>query len=321
MQLTISIIVPVYNVEKYLDKCVKSLLNQTYNNIEVILIDDGSTDSCYVMCDDYAKNDQRVKVIHKPNGGLSDARNTGMLEAIGEYLLFVDSDDYIDLDSCERFINVLADNSPDILAANAKKINNQKVFIMQHYSKTAGEMVNGKQYLKDELKHGTMYMAACLNLYRRTFLLNNELKFKVGLLHEDELFTPQAFLQAANVIGTDIVFYNYLIREGSITNTKNKIKNASHLLQTCNELENLYNLIEDDELRILLNDNLVNIFLNTYQVTGIHQKKYSHMFDKNFLKGKAYTKRNKCKVALFLFNERSYYLINKLIKFFKMSAL
>ena len=100
----ISIIVPVYNVEKYIFECVDSLINQTYKNLEIILVDDSSPDNCPQICDEYAQKDDRIKVIHKPNGGLSDARNAGIESATGEYLMFVDSDDYIALDMIEQLI-------------------------------------------------------------------------------------------------------------------------------------------------------------------------------------------------------------------------
>ena len=102
MNPKVSIIVPVYNVEKYLDRCMESLLNQTLKDIEIILVDDGSPDNCPQMCDDYAKKDSRVKVVHKANAGLGYARNSGLDVATGEYVAFVDSDDYVELDMYEQ---------------------------------------------------------------------------------------------------------------------------------------------------------------------------------------------------------------------------
>lgn len=103
MQEKISIVVPIYNVEKELDRCLQSLLRQTYKNIEIILVDDGSPDRCPLLCDEYAQKDSRVRVIHKKNGGLSDARNVGLQATTGEYVLYIDSDDYIDLDHVKDF--------------------------------------------------------------------------------------------------------------------------------------------------------------------------------------------------------------------------
>ena len=111
-----SIIVPVYNVEKYLNQCVDSIMNQTYKDIEIILVDDGSPDNCPKMCDEYKEKDSRIKVIHKPNGGLSDARNEGLKVVSGDYIAFIDSDDWIELDAFENFFGAIEKfNHPDVL--------------------------------------------------------------------------------------------------------------------------------------------------------------------------------------------------------------
>ena len=128
----ISIVVPIYKVEQYLDKCVNSLVNQTYKEIEILLVDDGSPDRSPKMCDKYAQEDPRIKVIHKVNGGLSDARNFGLKEVVGEYVLFVDSDDYIDVDTCEKFVSIMKDNKPDIVVGNAYRLENNKKYPMKH---------------------------------------------------------------------------------------------------------------------------------------------------------------------------------------------
>lgn len=310
----ISIVVPIYKVEEYLDKCIKSLINQTYKEIEIILVDDGSPDRCPKMCDEYAEEDDRIKVIHKVNGGLSDARNYGLKESTGEYVLFVDSDDYIELDTCEKFLYIIKSNKPDIIVGNAYRINNNKSYLMKHSMDTNGKMIRGTEYLKEELKSSSMYMAAWLNLYNREFLVKNNLQFSVGLLHEDEEFTPRAFLKASNVIGTDIFFYNYLIREGSITTAKNKLKNAEHMMKICNDLESVYGTIPDLELKKLLNNNLVDKFLNTFQVAELYDKKKSNLIDKSFLIGKSCTTRNKMRVALFIINKKLYFYVNKISK-------
>ena len=121
MDSLISVIVPIYNVEKYLERCVESIINQTYKNLEIILVDDGSPDNCPQMCDDYAKKDSRIKVVHKKNGGLSDARNAGMKVATGEYVSFIDSDDYISLDFYETLLETIVDNDSDIVECSVVK--------------------------------------------------------------------------------------------------------------------------------------------------------------------------------------------------------
>lgn len=317
-EIKFSIIVPVYKVEMYLNRCISSIVRQTYKNIEIILIDDGSPDKCPHICDKWREIDDRIKVIHKKNGGLSDARNTGILEASGEYILFVDSDDYIEIDTCEKFYISGINQTPDIIVGNAKRIEKNNISLISHSSKGMRKQIyTGKDYLKIELKENTMHMAAWLNLYNRKFLLDNKLKFQVGLLHEDEEFTPRVFLKAEKIIGTHIFFYNYVIRDDSITTSKNKIKNASHIIKTCKQLEKIYNQESDEELRKLLNNNLVDKFLNTFQVAQLNKRKYSYLIDKTFLKNKAYTKRNKFRVKLFIISKNLYYYTNVISKIMK----
>ena len=310
----ISIIVPVYMVEEYIGKCIDSLISQTHKNIEIILVNDGSLDGCPEICNNYAKNDSRIKVINKENGGLSDARNAGLREAIGEYILFVDSDDYIEEETCECFISAIGELEVDVVVGNAKRIENENLSFMKHSNLQEDQILTGEQYLAAELKAGTMYMAAWLNLYNRDFLVSNNLEFKVGLLHEDEQFTPRVFLKAEKVMGTNIIFYNYLIRNGSITTAKNKLKNAEHIIRTCKELEQIYCKVKNDELRNLLNDNLVNKYLNIFQVASLHKKENSYLLDEKFLINKAYTKKNKLRVALFRASKTLYFGLNKSMK-------
>ena len=129
MDSLISVIVPIYNVEKYLQKCVDSIINQTYKNLEIILVDDGSPDNCPKMCDDYAEKDSRIKVVHKENGGLSDARNVGMEVATGEYVSFIDSDDYISLDFYETLLETIVDNDSDVVECGVVKFYENEKFI------------------------------------------------------------------------------------------------------------------------------------------------------------------------------------------------
>ena len=148
----VSVIIPVYKVEKYLEKCVKSVLSQTYQNLEVILVDDGSPDECPRLCDEYELKDHRVRTIHKPNGGLSDARNIGMKSSTGEYLLFVDSDDWIENNLVEMAIHAMSEYRVDIVSFSANIIEND--VIVRHefmpYSETV--VLSAKQATEGVLK-------------------------------------------------------------------------------------------------------------------------------------------------------------------------
>lgn len=313
----ISIVVPIYNVEQYLARCIESLINQTYKFIEIILVNDESPDNSVDICEQYVKKDSRIKLIHKKNGGLSDARNVGIKNATGEYILFVDSDDYIELSACEKFLEIVGDKEPELVVGNAVRIESKKEILMRHTCITGSEMITGEDYLKEELKNKSMHMAAWLTLYNRKFLQENNLEFKVGLLHEDEEFSPRVFLKAKKVIGTDLVFYKYIIRDNSITTSKNKIKNAEHIIKTCKELEVLFNDLEDPELKMLLNDNLVNKILNIFQVAKLYKKENFKLIDNEFIKNKPFTFRNKVRVKIFILNRKFYYHLNNSSKILK----
>lgn len=116
MEDLISVIVPVYKVEKYINKCVDSIINQTYTNLEIILVDDGSPDNCGNICDEYAKKDNRIKVVHKENAGVSSARNIGLEKSSGKYITFIDADDYVEKNYCEELLNILKIENADCVA-------------------------------------------------------------------------------------------------------------------------------------------------------------------------------------------------------------
>jgi len=309
----ISIVVPVYKVENEIDRCVSSLLKQTFSDIEIILVDDGSPDKCPQICDEYASQDARVKVIHKENGGLSDARNAGLREAIGEYVLFVDSDDYIDERTCEKFYANIATNV-DVIVGDGYRIESKGKFLMNHVDIPSQSAISGSDFLKAQLRCNKMNMAACLNLYNRKFLIDNDLFFKKGILHEDEQWTPRVFLNAKTVTVLGFPFYYYVIREGSITKRKDKTRNGIDLIATCYELEDIYENIDDTELKNLLNDYLAKLFLHAISLGDLYGKRYNGLYNKSFLCGKALGRKTKMKSCLFVINKTAYRYANRLYK-------
>lgn len=314
MEPKVSIIVPVYNVEHDLERCVESLINQTLKCIEIILVDDGSTDNCPKICDEYVKRDGRIKVVHKENGGLSDARNVGLKEANGQYVLFVDSDDYISKETCEVFFKDAFKNNLDIVVGDAIRVENCNEISMNHASISLEKILSGSDFIKEQLQFRGMHMAACLNLYRKDFLIENQLFFKKGIYHEDEEWTPRVFLKAKKVKYINLAFYFYIIRENSITKKKDKSKNGIDLINTCYELEKIYEKIEDNDLKRLLNDYLVMLFLNAIHMGNLYGENYKGLFTKNFLKGKALSNKNKFKAGLFIINKSLYKNTNIIIK-------
>lgn len=263
--ILISIVVPIYNVESYLHRCIDSLINQTYKEIEIILVDDGSTDSCGKICDDYEKRYTNIKVIHKDNGGLSDARNCGLDKAMGEYVFFVDSDDYIALNTVEKFVDVALNNiGVDMIVGQYEKVDEHRDDL-DNFNCSGGDKKNvlsGKQYLLETLKNNTFVVTAWSKMYRKEFLLANDLLFLKGIVHEDELFTMQCLLKAEKVVDTDLVFYRYLIRQGSIMTNSKQLRNAKSVKEIVSELQEQYEKTEPAELKRLLCDHSATI---TYQ--------------------------------------------------------
>lgn len=190
MEKKISVIVPVYNVEKYLSQCVGSILGQTYHNIEVILVDDGSSDGSSEMCDRFALDDNRVKVIHKINGGLSDARNVGLKEATGEYVIFVDSDDFWkDKKTLECIDGYLLKRDSKIDFINFNCIYyyqlDEKFKPWPLFPDIVTQGTSRDEIIQGLISHGMFPMSACMKIIRRDFLIENDIYFIKGIVSED----------------------------------------------------------------------------------------------------------------------------------------
>lgn len=212
----ISIIVPVYKVEKYLDRCVESLVRQTFNDIEIILVDDGSPDNSGKMCDEWAKRDERIRVIHKKNGGLSEARNYGIEAARGDYVAFIDSDDWIDDDMMEILYHALMENHADIAECSWRCIYSDRI---EEETENTGIVITGDNVfaLHGEMQWKYFKPIACNKLYDRRKIFH-DVRYPVGKLHEDEYTTHRAFYNADKLVYVDVSKYNYdRTREESIT--------------------------------------------------------------------------------------------------------
>lgn len=211
--MKISIVVPIYKVELYIKKCIETLIGQTYKNIEIILVDDGSPDNCGKICDEYSKKDKRITVIHKKNGGLSDARNAGIKIATGEYIMLVDSDDYIELNSCEELEKIINKTKADIIAF--KKTNKFEDGVEQRTEDTEKykEYTNKEAYI--ELIYGRNFeITAWSRIYKKDILKN--IPFPVGVLSEDFAIAHKLFMASNKIVFYDKTLYNYLIRNNSI---------------------------------------------------------------------------------------------------------
>lgn len=209
----ISVIVPVYKVEAYLDKCVSSIVNQTYKNLQIILVDDGSPDSCPDICDEWAKKDSRIKVIHKENGGLSDARNAGLCAATGNYISFADSDDYLEPEFFKTLSDMLLKNDSDI-AECAVRLVDESGLELRLRGIGRDITLNKTEALCRLVKEDGVYQTVWNKLYKKELL--GGIPFEKGRLHEDEFFTYKVFDRINKISICSKPLYNYLQRSSSI---------------------------------------------------------------------------------------------------------
>ena len=217
MKELISIIVPVYNVEKYLERCVESIIGQTYKNIEIILVDDGSKDNSGKICDDFMKKDNRIKVIHKENGGLSDARNAGIEIAKGEYIGFVDSDDYIEKDMFETLYNLCKENDAEISMVSYYEYYNGKLIAVRKNEKI--EKFDKIGAIKELLIDKKIQSYAWNKLFKRE--LSENIQFPTNKNFEDIATTLKLFEKANNFALLEEPKYFYLRRDDSIIGKRN----------------------------------------------------------------------------------------------------
>lgn len=207
----ISIIVPVYKVEPYIRRCIDSILSQTFKDFELILVDDGSPDRCGEICDEYALKDSRIKVIHKKNGGLSSARNVGLDIAQGEYIGFVDSDDYIELNMYETLYDLCKNNNADIGVISSRIVKNKKMILRE----TSGLKIFNKERAMEELAIGKYFDEVVWTKLFKNSTIGN-LRFKLNIKHEDTEFTYRVIDRCQKLVYVGKPMYNYIIKDNSI---------------------------------------------------------------------------------------------------------
>ena len=210
----VTIIIPVYNVEKYLREAIDSAINQTYKNLEIILVDDGSTDKSGEICDEYIKLDNRIKVIHKKNGGLSDARNAGLDSCTGKYIMFLDSDDFLEPDAVENMYNEIVEKDADYVIGNYINATEEgekwekPVFDLEKYKPFK---LSIHDYMNSFF---IMNSSVCNKIFKKEFIDKLNLRFIVGLPAEDAIFTTYCFIKSEKVYYIPNLVFNYRQRKG-----------------------------------------------------------------------------------------------------------
>ena len=213
MRDLISVIIPVYKVENYLCRCVDSALEQTYTNMEIILVDDGSPDNCPVMCDEYARQDSRVKVIHQENAGLSGARNAGIDMAQGQWLAFVDSDDYLAADFLERLYQACVDTGSSLSVCRWEYVRGETI---PEHGTGETRVYTGREMLANlYVPDGAYFVVAWNKLYRKE--LFEDIRYPLGRIHEDEATTYRIYDKVKKAAYVDRSLYGYFVTPASIT--------------------------------------------------------------------------------------------------------
>ena len=304
--IKVSVIVPVYNVENYLENCINSVIAQTYQNIEIILVDDGSPDECPAICDEYAKKDSRIKVIHKENGGLSDARNAGIQQAKGKYITFIDSDDDVLAEYIEYMYKLLVKNNTKMAIATHTVVSKKKrINFGEGYTE---KILTTEECLDRMLCDQGFSISAWAKLYSKE--LFNEVRFPKGKLNEDNGTTYKLVLQCDKIAYGNKSIYNYHKRENSITTSKFNLKKMDLVELTdkmCDEIDTKYPSLRDstDKKRItsrfsVLRQMVVAKLNEQERVAEKEIVKYIKQRKKQILKNNKMSKRDQIALIILL---------------------
>lgn len=276
MELLVSVIIPVYNVENLLQRCVDSVIKQTYRNLEIILVNDGSTDQSGVMCDDLKTRDSRIVVYHKPNGGLSDARNHGIERANGELIIFLDSDDWMDLSTIEKLYKLMKISDADIsicnhiATSNENEKPNQLNYEVYEYSNLEALLeLYGKQSVQMAVSWGKLFKKQLFETVR----------FPLNKIHEDEFVIHHLLYQAHRVVYTSEPLMFYWQRPDSITGVGFNFKKKMHAIEALNERLTFFNSIGE---QALVNKTYRSLFIQYLSIKQQKNKEYSEVIQDDF---------------------------------------
>lgn len=294
----ISVIIPVYNVADYLPRCVETVLSQSYTNLEIILVDDGATDNSGSLCDEYAEKDSRIRVIHKKNGGLSSARNAGLDVCKGDYITFIDSDDWITSDYVDTLFNLLVTNNADMSVASFQVAFSQEDKIE---SKGINEIILGTKDAISYLLYQKVSTCAYAKLFKSDIL--SDIRFPEGRLYEDVVPMYLCFKKSEKIAITNKKIYAYFRRPGSIVTEKFSIRKYDYA-KSCREL---LALVETDYPELIKGAKSRLAWADIHIIVHMDDRKnYSEMYNELYAEVKKYRrlclfdKHNRVKVKLAL---------------------
>lgn len=320
----ISIIVPVYNAEEYIKKCLDSIVNQTYKDLEIILVDDGSPDSSGAICDEYAKNDSRIKVIHKENGGLSSARNAGLNVASGEYITFIDSDDYIEEDTISSVVDAILQKQVEIVLIREKQVNQNG-----ETTKIVGDTPTNTTFYKEkeflvELVLGKQINGACDKFYKRECI--KDLRFEEGRHHGEDMLFNVCYLSCVKNVGyVDSIKYSYVANENSITHASFN----SHSVDNIYFKDKVYNIVKESypaysgvlaRRCFVARLTLLRLIYNSLKQKEQREliKEVQNYLKQNYKQVKRHlSRKEKTEYLLYRFIRPAYFLYLKIIKSYK----
>lgn len=314
MEMLLSIVVPVYNVEKYIDECMKTILDNYKDGVEVVLVDDGSTDSSGDICEKYKEKYSFIKVIHQKNGGLSRARNTGIKHSVGKYIWFVDSDDYISNGSIEMVIDAFKSNADLILGGYYTVTPDGQKKLMDKKEVTVKKDMLPYEYF---MKLGNVSYAAWRMIIKRQILIDNDLMFTGGIYHEDEDWTPRMLCKTNSIYVIDCGIYNYRIgNTASIMGMLNPKK-------VTDKLDISYRMYEDtkkvdDGKADFLKTRVEHMYITALNEYCLYDKNVRKELIKDFKEKKFLLKINnskKSKFVLYTLNVIGFLNTSKLLRF------
>jgi len=322
----VSVVVPIYKVEKYIHRCVESISEQTYQNIEIILVNDGSPDNCGQIIDEYAKKDNRMKVIHKKNGGLSDARNKGMEYVTGEYTLFVDSDDWIERNMIETLIKISLGAQADVVqSAFYYAFHDYLLYDNRYFSKIdSNTLLNNKELMYELVCNEKVKNFAWGKLYKTDLI--KDIPFKKGVLFEDVFWAHHVMQQVHTYVITHTPMYYYFQRSESIVSNYSlrNLDIIEGLKERHNFIEKYYENLVNESFTVILTNCLIhyNLLLMNHGIDskGIYKKRiesYIKMHYKDFLVAVQENKELKMQLQLFKFNPKLNFCFLALRKIFR----
>ena len=256
MQELISVIIPVYKVGEYLERCVDSVINQTYTNLEIILVDDGSPDNCGKICDEYAEKDNRIKVIHKENGGAASSRNKGLDISTGRYICFVDSDDYVEKGFIERLYTLVTEKDADIAQCSYCETTGDSAGFV--YSDGGVSILCGEEMINDLYCDGERHIATVVlwtKIYKREIF--NQLRLPEGIMYEDEAIMPKILCSAKKIVVSQDRPYAYFMSENSVMRTPFSVKKLDYITA----LEYRMKFYREKKMDVYIDDDMRRLML------------------------------------------------------------